>query len=258
MSESVLNERIGNVVVITLNAPEKRNALSTEILHALAEQLQVLATDTECRAIVLTGAGDHFCSGGDVSAMTAERPILGSRQRIEAAHRVIRSICGGPKPIVAAVEGYAFGAGLSLVAACDYVVASPSGKFSAVFAKVGLIPDMGLLWTLPQRIGVGAAKKLFITARTVESAEALTLGLIDEISEVGRARDAGLTVAQSYAAAPPLVVAMLKSTFAKGCTTLDDALRAEIDIQPTLYLSADHQNAIAAFREKRAPEFHGV
>lgn len=258
MSEFVLCERIDSVAVITLNAPEKRNALSTDMLNAFAEQLFVLAADTTCRAIVLTGAGDHFCAGGDVSAMSAQRPVLGSRQRIEAAHRIVRSICGGPKPVIAAVEGYAFGAGLSLAAACDYVVSSETGKFSAVFAKVGLIPDMGLMWTLPQRIGTGPAKKMFVTARTVEAQEALTLGLVDEVCVPGHARTAALEIAQSYAAAPPLVVAMLKSTYAKGCATLDDALRAEVDIQPMLYLSADHQDAIAAFREKRAPKFNGV
>jgi enoyl-CoA hydratase/carnithine racemase len=258
MSELLLCERIESVAVITLNAPAKRNALSTEMLNALAEQLLALAADTTCRAIVLTGAGDHFCAGGDVSAMAAQRPLLGSRQRIEAAHRIVRSICGGPKPVIAAVEGYAFGAGLSLVAACDYVVSSETGKFAAVFAKVGLIPDMGLMWTLPQRIGAGPAKKMFVTARTVEAQEALTLGLVDELCVPGHARTAALEIAASYAAAPPLVVAMLKGTYAKGCTTLDDALRAEVDIQPVLYLSADHQDAIAAFREKRAPKFHGV
>ena len=207
---------------------------------------------------MLTGAGDHFCAGGDVSAMTAERPVLGSRQRIEAAHRIIRSICGGPKPVIAAIEGYAFGAGLSLAAACDYVVSSETGKFAAVFAKVGLIPDMGLMWTLPQRIGMGPAKKMFVTARTVEAQEALMLGLADEICIPGHARTAALEIAESYATAAPLAVALMRGTYAKGCTTLDDALRAEVDIQPMLYLSADHREAIAAFREKRVPAFNGV
>src|SRR5690606_30728632 len=258
MSELIRCERVDAVAVVTLNAEAKRNALSTAMLDAFAEQLAALSADAECRAIVLTGSGEHFCAGGDVSAMATERPLLGSRQRIDAAHRIVRSICAGPKPVIAAVEGYAFGAGLSLAAACDYVVASETAKFAAVFAKVGLIPDMGLLWTLPLRIGMGPAKKMFITARTVEVKEAAALGLVDEVCANGSAREAALDIARAYAAAPPLVVAMLKGTYAKGCTTLDDALRAEVDIQPMLYLSADHQHAIAAFREKRQPLFLGI
>lgn len=258
MSEPVSIERCDQVVVVSLDNPAARNALSAAMLKALAETLEELNADRDCRAIVLTGAGDHFCAGGDVSAMTPDRPLLASRTRIERAHRVIRSIIGSQKVVVAAVEGFAFGAGLSLAAACDFVVASKTARFGAVFAKVGLIPDMGLLWTLPQRIGLGEARKLFMTARTVEADEALSLGLVDRLAEPGAARAAALELAQELAAASPLAVALTKAVYAKGCATLEDALRAEVDHQPALYLSADHNEAIAAFREKRKPRFAGV
>ncbi|MDB5985934.1 MAG: enoyl-CoA hydratase/isomerase family protein [Nevskia sp.] len=259
MSELVQLQTQDAVTVLTLNAPGKRNALSTDMLNLLVEKLTQLAGDSDCRAIVLTGAGEHFCAGGDVSPMTQERPMLGSRQRIEAAHRVIRLLIGGPKPVVAAVEGFAFGAGLSLAAACDYIVSSHTAKYAAVFAKVGLMPDMGALWTIPQRIGVSEAKKLFVSARTVLAEEALALRLVDQLVDGGQALAAALEVAQSYVLAAPLSVAMTKAAYAKGCTTLDDALRMEVDVQPALYLTQDHLEAVAAFRDKKpTPPFRGV
>ncbi|WP_028079108.1 enoyl-CoA hydratase/isomerase family protein [Solimonas soli] len=259
MSELVQLQAHDAVTVVTLNAPARRNALSTEMLNQLIERLTQLAGDEACRAIVLTGAGEHFCAGGDVSPMTRERPMLGSRQRIESAHRVIRLLAGGPKPVVAAVEGFAFGAGLSLAAACDTVVSSRSAKYAAVFTKVGLLPDMGALWSLPQRVGMAQARQLFFTARTVLADEALALGLADQLVDTGEALAAALEMARGYTAAAPLPMAMLKAAYAKGIATLDDALRAEVDVQPALYLTQDHLAAVEAFREKKpAPPFRGV
>lgn len=246
------------IAVLTLNAPSKRNALSTQMLNELNERLAELSADAGCRAIVLTGSGEHFCAGGDLSMMTRERPILGSRQRIEAAHRVIRALTGGPKPVIAAVEGFAFGAGLSLAAACDTIVCSTSAKFAAVFTKVGLIPDMGSLWTIPQRIGLSEAKRLFISGRTVSADEALSMSLVDKVVEQGTSLAEAVALAKQFSQSAPLAVAYMKSYYAKGSGTLDDALRTEMDVQPAMYLSDDHIEAVAAFMEKRpAPVFRG-
>lgn len=246
-----------STALITLNNPKTRNALSTDMVIALTDALLEASADTNCRAIVLTGGGGHFCSGGDVSAMTADRPMLGSRLRIERAHRIIRLISGGPKPVIAAVDGVAFGLGLSLSAACDYTVASPGSSFCAVFNKVGLIPDMGLLATLPQRIGLGSAKQLMFSARRVTGDEAYGLGIVDRLVEDADVLDAALQQAAEFAATAPLPVALIKAFYSKGCCSLEEALRTEVDHQPALYLSEDHLEGVAAFREKRSPHFRG-
>jgi len=251
-------QRDGDITILTLNHPKTRNALSADMLIELHDRLLEAAGDTACRAVILMGAGGHFCTGGDISSMTPGREVLAARQRIERAHRVIRLLVGGPKPVVAAVEGYAFGAGLSLAMACDVVVSSSTAKYAAVFAKVGLIPDMGLLWTLPQRVGVGESRKLFFSSRTVEAQEALQLGMVDHVIEPDELLAVALATAKELTATAPLSVAVTKAAYAKGAVTLEDVLRTEVEQQPMLYQSQDHNEAIAAFREKRKSTFKGV
>ncbi|WP_210317374.1 enoyl-CoA hydratase/isomerase family protein [Oryzicola mucosus] len=247
----------GNVVVVTMDNPKTKNALSPEMIRDLGDRLEALMGDWNCRAIVLTGANGAFCSGGDVSRMQRDRQVLDTRVYIGGAHRIIRAVVNGAKPVIAAVEGAAFGAGMSLVAGCDFVVASQRSKFCAAFAKVGLAPDLGLYWTLPQRVGLGRAKRLIMLAPTLQAAEAETIGLVDEVAADGEALARALVVAEQFAAAAPLSIAVTKAVYADGVLTLDDAFRAERDHHPMLVRSADHLGAIDAFREKRLPEFNG-
>lgn len=249
--------RQDQVTVLSLDNPGSRNALSTNMVIELIDALEAAFADSDCRAIVLTGTGEHFCAGGDVSEMQADRPVLGSRLRIERAHRIVRLLNGGPKPVVCAVEGFAYGLGLSLAMACDFVIASETASFCAVFNKVGLIPDMGLMWSLPQRIGLGQAKQLFFTARQVKVEEAQQLGMVDQRVISGSAEAEAITLAQQMAAAAPIPVALIKAAYAKGDITLDDVLRTEVDHQPALYLSQDHSEGVAAFRARRTPVFTG-
>lgn len=258
MNTLVKTEMTGEVAVVTLNNIKTRNALSRDMLAVLAERLDELSSHPDCRAIVLTGAEGHFCSGGDISGMSAERPLMVGRSRMELGHRVVRSIVGGPKPVIAAVEGYAAGAGLSLAAAADYVVSSGTAKYVSSFAKVGLIPDLGLLWTLPQRIGLPEAKRMFATARVVGAEEALQLGLADVVVDPAALLSTAIETARSYAAGAPLSMALMKSAYAKGLPTFESALRNEVDNQAALYLTADHREAVSAFLEKRSPVFKGV
>lgn len=257
MNELVLLEMSGAVATITMNNPKTRNALSRAMILEVAGKIEQLMATRECRAIILTGASGTFCSGGDISGMTQDRQILDSRAWMNQAHRLIRSIVNGEKPVIAAVEGYAFGAGLSLATGADYVVASEAAKFCAAFAKVGLVPDMGLFWTLSQRCGMGEAKRLIMLAETVDAAEAKALRLVDRIVPAGSALAEAQQMADVYAAVAPLPVALTKAVFARGCSTLDDALQAEVDYQPALFLSEDHMQAVRAFREKRKPAFRG-
>ena len=166
-------------------------------------------------------------------------------------HRIVRAIVSGPKPVIAAVEGPAAGAGLSLAVACDYVVAGKGSKFSAAFAKVGLVPDLGLYWSLPQRVGLGMAKRMIMLAPVFAAEEAMALGIVDELTDQGAALPRALELAAEFAAVAPLSVAVTKAVYAEGCDTLEDCFRAERDHQPYLFRSEDHLGAVEAFRARK-------
>lgn len=258
MTELVYLERHDSIAILTLNVPSTRNALTSQVLLALLSHLEALNTDPECRALVITGAGGNFCSGGDLSGMQQESTLPVSRQRLELGHKVIRAIVGGAKPVVAAVEGYAAGAGLSLAAAADYLVAASDAKFLAAFAKVGLMPDLGLLWTLPRRIGETKSMHIFATARVLGAEESAALGLVDQIATPGEVLQVAIQAARELSRHAPLPMAIVKAALAGGITTLEDVLRAEKDNQSALFLTKDHREGVAAFMAKRPPKFSGA
>jgi 2-(1,2-epoxy-1,2-dihydrophenyl)acetyl-CoA isomerase len=258
MTDLVRGERSGEIGIITLDVPKTRNALSRDVLDALANRLEACLAEAECRAIVLTGANGHFCSGGDLTGMAEPRSLPVGRARNAAGHSVVRAIAAGPKPVIAAVQGYAAGAGLSLVAACDYVVCASDAKYVSSFAKVGMIPDLGLLWSLPKRIGLPEAKRMFVGSRVVESAEALALGLVDVIVEPAELLERAMNVAREFAVNAPLPFAIIKALYARGCESLEQALGYEIDNNPALQMTSDHREAVASFKEKRKPVFRGL
>jgi enoyl-CoA hydratase/carnithine racemase len=248
--------RDGAVAVLTLNFPARRNAYCLQMRTQLRERLEQLHGDAGVRAIVLTGAEGHFCSGGDVTEMQ-ERTLLENRERWNLVTALIRLMALGPKPIVAAVEGSAMGAGLSLAALSDYVVAARDAKFGAAFVKVGLMPDMGALWSLRQRVGPAKAREILALARTFDGGESGRIGLANEVVDTGAALARAIAVAQEYAALPPVATALLKSALAQGSDTLDEAIRTEVEFQAVAMSSHDHAEAVRAFAEKRAPKFEG-
>jgi enoyl-CoA hydratase/carnithine racemase len=260
MGNLVERERDGEVVILVLNAPERRNALSVPGRQMLLALLRECVEDTSCRGIVLTGAGGQFCSGGEVKPGKGAEPPDPARTRrnMTVLHDIVRILAAGPKPCVAAVDGAAYGAGMSLAAACDHVVVSPSAKFCASFGKVGLMADAGLLWSLPNRISLGAARDLLLTARVVEATEALQLGLAEEMAGEGEALAAAVRVAHGLSRLAPLPVAAMKGILARGPASLESVIAAESDLQPMLTMSQDYVEGRAAFKERRAPNFRGV
>lgn len=256
----VLLRQEGSVAILTLHAPGRRNALSTAMRNLLAEQLCALGQSDEVRAVVLTGAGGHFCSGGDVSEMAAPGqptdPVIG-RRRLETLHAIVRCLAGGAKPVVAAVEGTAFGAGMSFALACDWIIAAQDASFGAAFGKLGLIADSGLLWTLPRRVGDAATRDILLTARTVRSDEALRLRMVDEVVPPGQALAAALRKCEQYGAVAPRAIAATKATMVRAPASLDELLLVEADVQLPLALSRDHEEARRAFLEKRPAIFTG-
>src|SRR5438067_1260889 len=163
----------GPVRVVTLNRPEVRNALDLPLRIELGDTLEEAIADTEVRAIVLTGAGPAFCSGGDIATMVDPMTPEQIHERTELAQRVVRAIWAGDKPVLAAVEGAAYGAGLSLALACDRVIAASDARFGAGFTRIGLAGDMGISATLPERLGPARAKQFLLMAQQVNATQAL-------------------------------------------------------------------------------------
>lgn len=250
----------GDVAVVTMNHPQRRNAFSMRMRVALKEAFQRLFhEDAATRAIVLTGAGGHFCAGGDLSEMQAATPsLLELRERIAVGVRLFRMIYTGTKPVVAAVEGSCFGAGLSLAAACDLAVGSNAAKYCCAFVKMGLLPDSGLLWTLPQKVGGGKARELMLKADVIDAATALRIGLVNQTAEPGGALDAALELAARFAGYPPVTLAMLKANLVNAGNSIEDAWRLEVDLNPLTRQTSDHAEAVAAFMEKRKAVFTGT
>ncbi|OAI94800.1 enoyl-CoA hydratase/isomerase family protein [Pseudomonas putida] len=255
--ERIQVSREGEVAIVTINNPLRRNAMGRQMRLALRNTLQqLMAADPESRAIVLTGAGSHFSAGADISEMT-KRTVLQSREILAESCEVVRNMLGGPKPVVCAVEGVAFGAGLSLAVATDYLVAAADARFCAAFMRIGLIPDTGILWTLPKKIGPAKARELLSLAREIDATEALRIGLANRLVEPGQALPAAIAYARELAQQPPLAMALIKSALTFAADDMDASLRAEIDYQPLLRQSKDHLEAAHAFLEKRTPVFTG-
>jgi 2-(1,2-epoxy-1,2-dihydrophenyl)acetyl-CoA isomerase len=256
VTDRVLTEDRGAVRVVTLNRPDKRNAIDLELRVVLAEALEVAMANPAVRAVVLTGSGGTFCSGGDISTMRRQPPQE-TVPRAEAAQRVIKAIWGGAKPVISAVEGYAFGAGTALAIACDRVVAARDSVFSTAFTGVGLAGDMGIFASLPARVGPARARQLMLLPRRLTGPEAHALGLADRLVESGEALDHALKDADAIAAGPPLALAEIKAMFAAWPRDPWEVLRHEVEAQARLFDTADFSEGIDAFHERRRPVFRG-
>lgn len=245
-------------MIFSLSAPERRNAICvamrTELLVALGEA----TSDASVRAIVLTGEAGHFCAGGDLSAAHSQ-PI--DPQRTAANVRILQDVVrliAGPKPVLAAIEGSAFGAGMALAAACDFVIAARDSRFAASFSKVGLCADAGLTWSLPQRIGVAHSRRLMISGESVMGVQAYQIGLVDELTEKGEALGVALKRAQRVSELAPLSIAAVKSILGNYPYSLTDALETELANQVRLVSTSDYFEGRSAFLEKRSAVFTGA
>lgn len=248
--------REGAIAIVTINNPKRRNALSPEVKTGLIDAFSSLNDDAGCRVIVLTGAAGVFSSGGDLTTLGKGTP-LENRRRFEQVAVLTRLVIASPKPVVAAVEGVAVGAGLSLAMACDYVVMASDTTVSCAFVKVGLHPDYAGLWSLQRRVGPAKAGELAMLGDRIDGVEAGRLGIANRVVEPGRALDAALEVARRYAENPPVAMALIKASLAAGSGSLEEGLQAEVNFQPLLMSTKDHAEAVAAFLAKRKPVFTG-
>ncbi|UHC20110.1 enoyl-CoA hydratase-related protein (plasmid) [Methylobacterium currus] len=249
----LLERRDGAVAILTLNELPKRNALTPAIRVALAEAIERIERDPAIRAVVITGGPQVFSAGGDLTAMKADG-LAGGRDRFRLLHGIVRAIVKSGKPYLAAVEGWAAGAGFSFALLCDTIVAGEGARFVASFPKVGLVADAGLLHTLPARVGQGRARQILLQASPIGARDGLAIGLVDEVVPDGTALDRALTLARAYDGLAPLSTAMTKEWLARG---IDEVLDWERSAQAALFQTGDHREGKTAFLEKRRPAFQG-
>jgi len=246
----------GNIAIMTMNNPKRLNAFNMKMRQAMYARLLEIVENEECRAIVLTGAGGNLCAGGDISEMQ-RRKIIEGRLRFDLPTRIFKLLVTGPKPFIVAVEGNCMGAGVSFVAASDYAVAASDAKFGCAWIKVGLMPDVGGIWSIPRKIGHRKAMELCALGDTFDANEALRLQLVNKLCEPGRALDEAIEVARRFAKNPPVAMALMKAALNIGNDSIDQAINTEVNHQSVLMNTEDFGEAAQAFMEKRKPNFTG-
>lgn len=250
----LLSDDNGGVRTLTLNRPDRKNAINAQLWVELADALRAAARDTDLRALVVTGAGGAFCSGADISGQENIHP----KDKLRRLTEVALALHELTVPTIAKVTGVAVGAGWNLALGCDFVVATPESRFCQIFSKRGLSVDLGGSWLLPKLVGLQQAKRLVLLAEMIDADEAYGLGLVTWIKTADEI-DAFVTdLAGRLAAGPPVALAQSKVLINDGANaTLREALANEARVQPGNFATADSTEAYAAFAEKREPAFTG-
>jgi len=250
-------EKDGALAILTLDRPDRLNAMADPMWDALHGHLMTIAADDVIRAVILTGAGRAFCSGGDVTGM-AKSDILSGRARSQRRHRAVLALYNLEKPVIAAVRGAVYGIGNALALACDIVVASDTTKFSMAFKKVGVVPDGGAIFFLTQNLGIARAKELVYTARVVPAAEALALGLVARVVADDKLEIETRALATELAESATYALALAKKMFhSMYVPTLEQLMELETLASGAARLTHDHKEGVEAFKEKRPPRFQG-
>lgn len=250
------------VGVITLNRPNVLNAVRRETWAELSAVLREVKEEAQVRCLVITGAGRAFCAGQDLNEMTAmageEIDYYGVRESIELMQRVTVELLNLPVPVIAAINGYAVGAGAEIAIACDIRYASEKARFEFAEVKVGLFETNGVTWLLPRLIGLGRAKELMLTGERFDAADALRMGLVTRVCPPGELLPAARETAVKIAKNAPVPVRFVKSCLNKsGEISLEQALICEIDAVMTCCCTGDLREGVSAYFENRAPNFKG-
>lgn len=242
------------ILRFTLNDPKTRNASSTERTQRLLGLFQNAMADPGVRVIILTGADGHFASGGNIRNF-ADRQPLEVLASVRCAQATLRCVFGGDKPVIAAVEGYAAGAGVGLAAMCDIVVSGQEARFVLPFSRIGMVPDMGLHFTLGFRIGNGRARAALLEGVTFTADEAYRLGLTDKLVETGTVQASAVELATKLAGNAPGSMASLKRGFLVAANELDSVLEYEACAMAVAMSGSESKEGVQAFLEKRNPVF---
>lgn len=251
-----VTERVG---VITLNRPEALNAFGGTMRDDLLALLRRAEADGSVRCIVITGAGKAFCAGGDIASMAelqASGDVATISRRMQIGGEIVTMLRSLPKPVIAAINGAAAGAGMNLALACDIRLATNSARFAESFVRIGLVPDWGGTHLLTRLVGTAKAMELMMTGDRIDATEAARLGIINKALPDERFRDEVMAFARRLARGPAETLAHIKSTtYASAGGTLSHALAAEQKAQEALFLSADAREGMRAFLDKREPQF---
>ncbi|MGX9135133.1 enoyl-CoA hydratase/isomerase family protein [Rummeliibacillus sp. JY-2-4R] len=244
------------VCTVTLNRPEVRNAMGLQLREELKEFFLKVKDKDEVKAIILTGEGNVFSAGGDLSALKHVDAIAG-RKRLQAGHELIQAILNLEKPVIAAVNGAAAGAGVSLALACDLIIASRSTVFIQSFAKVGLIPDLGSIYFLPKLVGRHRALELMFLGERVTAEQAQSIGMINRVVDDENLLDEASKIAQTISAGPANALGLMKKLVNRSvCDQLDESLEMEALAQSLCFESVEFKEGVQAFFEKRKPIFN--
>jgi 2-(1,2-epoxy-1,2-dihydrophenyl)acetyl-CoA isomerase len=250
-------ERDGAVATITLNAPERRNVLSMAVRVALGDAVMSIRDDPDIRSVIITGAGNAFCSGGDLSDIaTQTMGADGWRRRLKALHAWLRELLTFDKVVVTAVAGPAYGAGFSLALTGDFIIAAPSARFSMAFIRIGGVPDAGGFYTLPRIVGPQKAREIMLSGREIRAEEALALGIASEIVPEDALMARARAVAESFADASPTAVSLTKrGAMMAPSQDLDSMLEFEANAQAVAFADPAHRQAVDAFLSKQPAPF---
>ncbi len=254
----ILVETKDHVATVTLNRPEKLNALNPDLLDVMYGVLEKLAEDQEVRCVVLTGAGRGFCAGGDIGAMVGReipKDPVGRLRQQEEASRLLHEM---PKPTIAMINGPAAGAGLSLALACDIRIAAEGARLGTAFARVGFSGDFGGTWMLQRLVGPAKARELYFTADLIDAKEAERIGMVNRVVPDDRLREETYALAQKLASGPPIALARMKQNLNKALVSdFSTLLQAEAEGMIMTGMTQDHREAARAFLDKRTPVFEG-
>ena len=258
MSEILLTGVNGGVMTLTLNRPDVFNSFNQDMARAFQSALDEAAKNDDVRCVVITGAGRAFCAGQDLKEVTSEGSPSFQVIVEETYNKSIRRICSLEKPVVAAVNGVAAGAGANIALACDFVVAKSSVKFIQAFANIGLIPDSGGTYWLPRLVGMSRAKALTMLGTPLSAKEAEAIGLIHQAVEENAFEDSIQTLTSKLAEMPTRGLALTKKALHAAATNdLNSQLELELELQVAAADTEDYAEGVKAFLEKRKPKFIG-
>jgi enoyl-CoA hydratase/carnithine racemase len=255
----VIWEQEGYVATITLSQPAKKNAVARQMWFQLREAFDRATSDPDVRCVVVTGAGEDFCSGADLSdGDNMATSMFGTRDNMDVVHAAARAFLNCPVPTVAKVRGVAAGAGCNLALGCDLIVAARDARFSEIFVKRGLTVDFGGSWTLTRNLPLNKAKELAMLGDEVSGDEAGRLGLVNRVADGQEIDEVVKDLSQRLASMPPRAMALIKQNLNRAYErSIEEVLASEGDGQAMLYTSEDTKEAVLAFLEKREPRFTG-
>jgi enoyl-CoA hydratase/carnithine racemase len=260
--ETLLLEKNEGIAVLTLNRPERMNALNPKMSEELAQALQEVNQDDEARVLVVTGAGKAFCTGADVGGMSAEERKPKGAEEIRRGFRNIQAIILGlhrlEKPTIAMINGAAVGGGFDLACSCDLRTGSEHARFMVAFTRIGLFPGWGGTWLYPRIIGVPKAAEMLFTGDFMEAKEAERYGLLNRLIPAADLEKETMSLARRIADGPPIAIRLAKMQLYKGLDMdLETALQVAAACETITLTSEDHKEGVAAFREKRRPQYKG-